>query len=187
MVVISLVGATALTMLFATARATDATGDARKVALRAMTAHERLHREIIAARAVLAADDDLLVLWAHDDNESATVNLDELVLVERTSGDTSLRRWAIVWPDAMNQAAIDAANTEYAAGADFETTAAAMKVHAYAAEEFISTQAVGLAVTLKGGSVQTAKLVTIHLQLSVDDVTRDSYVVASLRSHTAPQ
>ncbi len=186
-VVVSLVGGAALAMLFATARATEASADSRKAAVRAMTVGERLHHDIIASRAVLYSAADTLVLWAHDDNESQTVNLDELLLIERTSGDTTIRRWAIEWPDGLSQAAIDAANTQYAASANFATTAAAMKSHAYAVAEQLSSKAQSLTITLKGGAAQSAKLVTVGLALSVEGTVQESIVVAALRSHAAPQ
>ncbi|MFQ5414622.1 MAG: type II secretion system protein J [Phycisphaerae bacterium] len=182
----SLIATAATTMLFATSRATEARQDLRHVMTRSAVVQARLADEIHRAAAFLAAGTDQLILWSSDANGNGSVNLAEIVLIERDSGTNELRRYAIVWPAGWSQATIDAANTTYAANTDFAAVVVSAKATGNFPATVWSSETTAMTAVLNNATAQDATLATLRLTLTSGDVAESMVAAASLRVHRKP-
>jgi len=187
LVITSLIVSTTLAMMFSTTRATTASHQTRRTSVRVASLQAKLLSVIHGASSFLGLSTDGLVLWGGDSNGDSSVNLDELVLIERDTGTNELKRYRIVWPTGWTQNQIDAANTSYPSSSNYLGLAQQAKTDPNFQSVIWMTGVTAFSVTLNNAIQQNATLVTIRLDMSTGDLTAKIVAAYSLREPQAPK
>ena len=185
LVISAIVAGAVMSMLFATARATETRTDVRHSVVHANQLEARLRHSILSSCSFLGKDDTHLVFWLSDDNDDDVVNLGELGLLEHDAGSTQLRFYEVVWPAGWDQATIDAANVAYSAGENFLKRALDVQGQVYFPQRVWSNQVSALTITLNDATPLNANLATLRLTVAGGDIPHPLVVTAGLRTPKA--
>lgn len=172
-----IVGAAIASMLFGAARGTDAANDRRAAMVRLRTATTRLAAAIRGSHAVLAADDDLLVLWIDDFDADGRVAVAELRRIERDEATDTLRSFT---------ATDNAPATSWDPASDFEAITDGLVDKSYFPAEPWATGVTDWSISLDDPDPQQATLVSYRLRIETDGGASADEVIASAALRNAP-
>ncbi|MHC4947248.1 MAG: prepilin-type N-terminal cleavage/methylation domain-containing protein [Planctomycetota bacterium] len=181
-----LVAAAISSTLGAMTRGITTRQDNRSVLIRGNAARVRLCAYIAPARALLEVAPESVVVWCHDARESGTVHATEVRWLVFDAANGVFEVQYVDFPDGWTQAAIDVADKELAAQADWWAI-----LDQYAANGTISSFTLvdgldAVAVSADSAAPCAAKHVSFDLTFRTDTGGELVRVPASLRFHAAP-
>lgn len=170
------VAAAVAMMLSAIATGTNSRNDLRQSVVRQKTIMARLTAAIRSSHMVLAADDDLLVLWTSDADGSETPNLGEIRRIERDAATGELRSYVAPLDLAPG------ANTEFSLATDFEAATDGIKGDANFPEDVWATGLTSWTITINADAAQDASLVSSRIVVGPGNIQETIIGAAALRN-----
>ena len=170
--------ATAIAMMLnAISFGTSAGTDLRQTVVKQKTITSRITSAIRSSYLVLAAEDDLLILWTNDTNADGEPNLGEIRRIERHAASKEIRSYEP--PDNL----ASGSNTAYTlASTDFKSVTAALRGNASFPLETWATGISSWTVSLDQDAAQDAMLVSSRLTVDVGDFHEIALATAALRN-----
>ncbi|MCX5659911.1 MAG: prepilin-type N-terminal cleavage/methylation domain-containing protein [Planctomycetota bacterium] len=163
MTVTAIMGMAIAQMLIATSSATNSRNDMRALITRQKALTVRLDEAIRGSTMVLASGSNYLVLWMGDTRADDVPNLSEIRRIEYDSSLGQLISYKAVFPGSWTQAAILAADTQYALTSNFNTVTTGLKGSSTFPAEIWSRNIAGWSITLNNASAQSATLVSYRI------------------------
>ena len=177
LVITSIIAGTTATMMFSISSATGSQEQARGLLVCHATVGTRIGQAVRAAKMVLAAGKDYLVLWNAETHPDGVPHLSELRRIERSPSTNEL--WS--FQAAPNLAEAD--NTEYSlASTDFNAVTAALRGTNSFPGELWATDVTAWSIGLDAAGPQAARFVGYRIVVTLDGISETLVGGAALRN-----
>ena len=177
----AMIGAAIAAMLAAVSYGTSSEKNMRSLVVRNKVISARFSAAIRDAHMILETGDDYVVLWRIDTDESGTPHLGEIQWIELDADSSEIRSYEADF-SGMTQPQIDAANTEFALEADFDSGTSGVRGTAVFPAEVWAGSTTGWTVTVNDADEQQATLVSFRFQIEHEDMTDTLIGAAALRN-----
>lgn len=170
--------AVAITMMLnAISFGTSAGTDLRQAVVKQKTITSRITSAIRSSYLVLAAEDDLLILWTNDDDGDGEPSLGEIRRIERDAASKEIRAYAA----SSDLSSGD--DTSYTlSSTDFDAVTQALRDTANFPEEVWATGISAWTIALDAELIHDALLISSRLTVDVGDFHETAIATAALRN-----
>jgi len=176
------VGTAVASMMVSVTYGTTSRTEMRDVLVRTKVLTSRMNAAVRGSKMVLDSGTDYVVLWIADTREDGQPNISELRRIERDDSTGTITSYLADFPDAWDEATLDANDTAYDLTENFDSITQSLQSGSYFPGTTWSDHVTAWTITLDDADEQLATLMSYRLTLSIGAVTETAIGAAALRN-----